>query len=172
MMYAVAAFDLRALGRLAEALLPMQTALEMDIKQQDWKNAAVDTGNISEWALTLGQIDTAVEATKIGAQSFLEKPITLQKLLKAVEQGLARTMLRSKTPNPPAAPSTTLAAVMVSQKMASGPIIPRRNRYIMRLPASSRAPTRPANEGGINRSCKVQGVKGLSAAINPWRGDS
>ncbi len=36
-------------------------------------------------------IDTAVEATKIGAQAFLEKPITLQKLLKAVEQGLTRS---------------------------------------------------------------------------------
>ncbi|PTB21525.1 two-component system response regulator [Trinickia symbiotica] len=35
-------------------------------------------------------IDTAVEATKIGALNFLEKPIALQKLLKAVEQGLAR----------------------------------------------------------------------------------
>ncbi|QNP47608.1 response regulator [Diaphorobacter aerolatus] len=35
-------------------------------------------------------IDTAVEATRIGAFSFLEKPITMQKLLKAVEQGLAR----------------------------------------------------------------------------------
>jgi DNA-binding NtrC family response regulator len=35
-------------------------------------------------------IDTAVEAVRIGAQAFLEKPITLQKLLKAVEQGLAR----------------------------------------------------------------------------------
>ncbi|MEA3120727.1 MAG: hypothetical protein QOH33_268 [Paraburkholderia sp.] len=35
-------------------------------------------------------IDTAVEATKIGAMNFLEKPIALQKLLKAVEQGLAR----------------------------------------------------------------------------------
>ena len=35
-------------------------------------------------------IDTAVEATRIGAFSFLEKPITLQKLLKSVEQGLAR----------------------------------------------------------------------------------
>ena len=39
-------------------------------------------------------IDTAVEATRIGAFSFLEKPITLQKLLKAVEQGLARNQLR------------------------------------------------------------------------------
>ncbi len=39
-------------------------------------------------------IDTAVEATKIGALAFLEKPITMQKLLKAVEQGLARSILR------------------------------------------------------------------------------
>ena len=36
-------------------------------------------------------IDTAVEATKIGAMAFLEKPITLQKLLKAVEQGLIKS---------------------------------------------------------------------------------
>jgi DNA-binding NtrC family response regulator len=35
-------------------------------------------------------IETAVEATKIGALAFLEKPVTLQKLLKAVEQGLMR----------------------------------------------------------------------------------
>src|SRR3954454_11337232 len=35
-------------------------------------------------------IDTAVEATRIGALNFLEKPVALQKLLKAVEQGLAR----------------------------------------------------------------------------------
>jgi DNA-binding NtrC family response regulator len=35
-------------------------------------------------------IDTAVEATRIGALNFLEKPISLQKLLKAVQQGLAR----------------------------------------------------------------------------------
>ena len=36
-------------------------------------------------------IDTAVEATRIGAQAFLEKPITLQKLLGAVEQGIKST---------------------------------------------------------------------------------
>lgn len=35
-------------------------------------------------------IDTAVEATRIGALNFLEKPIALQKLLKAVQQGLTR----------------------------------------------------------------------------------
>ena len=37
-------------------------------------------------------IDTAVEATRIGATAFLEKPITLQKLLKAVDTGLNKPM--------------------------------------------------------------------------------
>jgi DNA-binding NtrC family response regulator len=37
-----------------------------------------------------GTIDTAVEATKHGAVAFLEKPITLQKLLRAVESALAK----------------------------------------------------------------------------------
>jgi len=37
-------------------------------------------------------IDTAVEATKIGALAFLEKPITLQKLLKTVELGLSKSL--------------------------------------------------------------------------------
>ena len=37
-----------------------------------------------------GTIDNAVEATRIGAMAFLEKPIALQKLLRAVEQGLSK----------------------------------------------------------------------------------
>lgn len=45
-------------------------------------------------------IDTAVEATRIGAYSFLEKPITLQKLLKAVELGLTRNAVRKPPPQP------------------------------------------------------------------------
>ncbi|MCD2339686.1 response regulator [Ideonella azotifigens] len=45
-----------------------------------------------------GTIDTAVEATKYGAIAFLEKPITLQKLLRAVEQSLARTPARPPAP--------------------------------------------------------------------------
>jgi two-component system, NtrC family, nitrogen regulation response regulator NtrX len=38
-----------------------------------------------------GTIDTALEATKIGAFDFLEKPITLQKLLKTVNEALKHT---------------------------------------------------------------------------------
>lgn len=54
-------------------------------------------------------IETAVAATKIGAQAFLEKPITLQKLLKAVEQGLARN---SGTPASPASAAPAPRSVM------------------------------------------------------------
>ncbi|MBE7420134.1 MAG: response regulator [Ideonella sp.] len=53
-----------------------------------------------------GTIDTAVDATRIGAFAFLEKPITLQKLLKSVEQGLARHALRATPPVPVVAAST------------------------------------------------------------------
>ncbi|MBF6618332.1 response regulator [Pollutimonas thiosulfatoxidans] len=38
-------------------------------------------------------VDTAVEATRIGAVDFLEKPITLQKLLKTIAAGLARPVI-------------------------------------------------------------------------------
>jgi DNA-binding NtrC family response regulator len=41
-------------------------------------------------------IETAVEATKIGAQSFLEKPITLAKLLKAVNVSLASSKTQDR----------------------------------------------------------------------------
>ena len=45
-------------------------------------------------------IDTAVEATRIGATAFLEKPITLQKLLKAVDVGLNKTASKPSAPQP------------------------------------------------------------------------
>ena len=40
-------------------------------------------------------IDTAVEATRIGALNFLEKPIALQKLLKTVSKALERAPLKN-----------------------------------------------------------------------------
>lgn len=52
-------------------------------------------------------IDTAVEATRIGATAFLEKPITLQKLLKAVDQGLNRSAPKAGA-QPKAAPVVEL----------------------------------------------------------------
>src|SRR5574341_1989937 len=72
-----------------------------------------DTDGISllkEWAsngqLTMpvvmmsghGTIDTAVEATRIGAYAFLEKPIALQKLLATVGQALRHQAPASQQP--------------------------------------------------------------------------
>ena len=60
-----------------------------------------------------GTIDTAVEATKNGAIAFLEKPITLQKLLRAVEQGLVK-------PTPRAPAGTAMARGDLGHALAPG----------------------------------------------------
>ena len=67
-------------------------------------------------------IDTAVDAVKIGAHAFLEKPITLQKLLKAVEQGLARDQVQqamlAASPTPP--PSVlSMSATVVTENISA-----------------------------------------------------
>jgi len=67
-----------------------------------------------------GTIDTAVEATKFGAMAFLEKPITLQKLLRAVEQGLAKPAARANAMLGAAMhePSLTVEAAMTGGAIA------------------------------------------------------
>jgi DNA-binding NtrC family response regulator len=62
-------------------------------------------------------IETAVEATKIGAHSFLEKPITMQKLLKAVEAGLARNSGTGATPIPMRKPGMAGVVPMPVQEL-------------------------------------------------------
>lgn len=60
-------------------------------------------------------IDTAVEATKIGAIDFLEKPITLQRLLKTISTGLARGRLTvAKSASGGFAPVSPKAATSVA----------------------------------------------------------
>ncbi|QOY95222.1 response regulator [Massilia sp. UMI-21] len=59
-------------------------------------------------------IDTAVEATRIGALNFLEKPIALQKLLKAVQQGLTRAQEVARAPLVPPRPLAAAAALPVA----------------------------------------------------------
>ncbi|CAB3659386.1 response regulator transcription factor EsaR [Paraburkholderia rhynchosiae] len=96
-------------GHVVEAAENAQQAREFRLRQAPdlvlldiWMPDTDGVTLLKEWAaqgqLTMpvimmsghATIDTAVEATKIGALNFLEKPIALQKLLKAVEQGLAR----------------------------------------------------------------------------------
>lgn len=76
-------------------------------------------------------IETAVEATKIGAHSFLEKPITMQKLLKAVEAGLARNSGAPPGSPPPRKPGMgvvspihPVAELTVESAMTGGQSLP------------------------------------------------
>jgi DNA-binding NtrC family response regulator len=72
-------------------------------------------------------IDTAVEATRIGAMAFLEKPITMQKLLKAVEQGLNRKPASAgRSAVLPAASGQTYSSVagMASVAPTAAPALP------------------------------------------------
>ncbi len=78
-----------------------------------------------------GTIDTAVEATKYGASAFLEKPITLQKLLRAVEQALVK-------------PAQRLAAALAgprSEMMGLGDLHVHSHHPISALQAPASAPS-------------------------------
>ncbi|MGA0015406.1 MAG: response regulator, partial [Burkholderiaceae bacterium] len=57
-------------------------------------------------------IDTAVEATRIGAVAFLEKPITLQKLLLAVKDALTKGLRRAAPPSRVAAAAASPRGVV------------------------------------------------------------
>jgi tetratricopeptide (TPR) repeat protein len=55
-----AGFRLRALGRLSEAVEPMRAALEIAVKLEKWKNAAVAASNLGQLELTLGEVTVAL----------------------------------------------------------------------------------------------------------------
>jgi tetratricopeptide (TPR) repeat protein len=59
-----AAFRLRALGRLTEALDPMRAVLERDIRHKSWNVAATSASSLSELEMTLGDVAEAVEVAE------------------------------------------------------------------------------------------------------------
>ncbi len=60
---------LLALGRLREAMQPMQPGLQAAIAQDNWRNAAIAASNLSELALTLGDLALA--------QTYAAQSVTL-----------------------------------------------------------------------------------------------
>jgi tetratricopeptide (TPR) repeat protein len=68
-----AGFVLRAQGRLPEAVEPIVAGLELVKRQEDWKNAAIGAGNLSELWLTLGEVEaamrTAAESVELADRS-------------------------------------------------------------------------------------------------------
>ena len=81
-------------------------------------------------------IDTAVEATRIGASNFLEKPIALQKLLKTVAQALEKSGNKDAAP----ASNTVLAKEVVQHTTSAG-------AQISQVPAPTSQVTAPTNLG-------------------------
>jgi DNA-binding NtrC family response regulator len=133
-------------------------------------------------------IDTAVEATKIGAHSFLEKPITLQKLLKAVNDALAKgERLKAAAPavQPKAAELTVEAAMTggnLPQPMDMGPLAiqsfsmdqPLRDArdefekayFEFHLAKEGGSMTRVAEKTGLERTHLYRKLKQLGVDIN------
>jgi DNA-binding NtrC family response regulator len=120
-------------GHVVEAAENAQEAREFRLRQAPdlvlldiWMPDTDGVTLLKEWAaqgqLTMpvimmsghATIDTAVEATKIGALNFLEKPIALQKLLKAVEQGLARGNPAPAAPGAAAKPAQPVSPSAVA----------------------------------------------------------
>jgi len=96
---------------------------------------------LKEWA-SLGQldmpvvmmsghatIDTAVEATRIGAMDFLEKPITMQKLLRTIASALERGRSAARPVAPPPAPARSGFAPV--QSAATPAMAPAPSSYAM-----------------------------------------
>jgi DNA-binding NtrC family response regulator len=93
-----------------------------------------------------GTIDTAVEATKVGAQSFLEKPITMQKLLRSVDQALAKPA--------PAAPAPAVRPVALGGSHMAN-VTP-----ITAAPSYAAAPQLVAIRGGESLGGHMNGMGG------------
>ncbi len=59
-----AGFRLRALGRLAEAVEPMQAGLDAAIVRDNWQNAAIAGANLSEIYVTIGDLGQALDVAE------------------------------------------------------------------------------------------------------------
>jgi hypothetical protein len=61
----IAAFSLRAQGRLDEAKLADHAGLQMDTEARDWRNAAVSASSLSQTELLNGKVAAAVAMAKL-----------------------------------------------------------------------------------------------------------
>src|SRR5690606_30016978 len=100
-----------------------------------------------------GTVDTAVEATRLGASAFVEKPLSLAKLLKTVEQALeqARPARQQRYRLP-----TVVEPVGKSKAM-------RELREQVRRGAQHEAPVMIVGEPGTGREAFARYLHSLSA---------
>ena len=103
-------------NRLLKTRRPDLVLLDLSLPDEDglsliraWSNG----GTLRTPVVVLSgyaSIDKAVEATRLGASDFLEKPIALEKLLKAVKRATGDAVSRSSLASPTAAQEWTPSA--------------------------------------------------------------
>jgi DNA-binding NtrC family response regulator len=124
-------------------------------------------------------IDTAVEATRIGATDFLEKPIALAKLLAAVKRALAikpatRPMVAESVPAP-AAPEAPVAAVAAGLDLEL-PLREARDAFerayfVHHLAREKGSMTRIAEKTGLERTHLYRKLKALGLPVGSRKPD-
>src|SRR5258708_11897995 len=98
-----------------------------------------------------GTIDTAVEATRIGAMDFLEKPIALQKLLATVKRALRAGESRAAMPLSIANFGRSVTITELKKRLA-------------RISAAGAAVLMPGGKGGI----PAPYARSLQPPNRPW----
>ena len=122
-------------------------------------------------------IDTAVEATRIGALDFLEKPIALAKLLASVKRALA-----VKTPNAPSSaaqmpvaaapvPLPSVDGLSLDQPLRDARDAFERTYFEFHLAQEKGSMTRIAEKTGLERTHLYRKLKALGLSVSGRRSD-
>jgi len=82
-----AAFSLRALGRLADALEPVRAGIESEANNEHWENAARGASNLSELKLSLGLVDAAVADGALAIDYADRSSDAFQRLTRRTDHG-------------------------------------------------------------------------------------
>lgn len=82
-----AAYRLRALGRLTEALVPIRASLQMRVSRESWQNASIGAGHLSVLEARLGKL---AEAERDAAKSVIyadRSSVTFQRMSRRATHG-------------------------------------------------------------------------------------
>lgn len=136
-------------------------------------------------------IDTAVEATRIGAVNFLEKPIALQKLLKTVEQALEKAppkelfqpdsksdlsaIIGSKTeglkPQESQVETTTFNFSYIDLPLREARDLFEKSYFEYHLEQAGGSMTKVSEKTGLERTHLYRKLKALGIDVGSYKGD-
>jgi DNA-binding NtrC family response regulator len=137
-------------------------------------------------------IDTAVEATRIGAVNFLEKPIALQKLLKTVEQALEKsppkdlfaapakvepqpitttTLKPQESSAPPAVETETFNLSYIDLPLREARDLFEKAYFEHHLAQAAGSMTKVSEKTGLERTHLYRKLKALGIDVGNFKGD-